>query len=423
MVEGFSISKYLMRNAVLAGVGAGVIGWVALGVNGVHGMNMGISIILITVAGIFLGLAIGFANYRRFVAPVGSLVVHLHGLAQGQLDATLDPESVGQLRPVARSLNEMAGAWHTLITSVLKSARQISAVAQELTAHAEEGHSSSNHTMDVMTAIASHSERQRQSATEYADTLRQTVIGITSVAATSDNAANLSRLASDEASRGRSQILDALSQMQSIRESVEGLGSAVSRMNDHAKQVSDVTEIITGIASQTNLLSLNAAIESARVGEAGRGFAVVATEIRKLAEQSQSAAQDIGSRITLMQSDAHRSTTALTRVTEEVQAGIRVATEAGSAFTQIHDFSQRVASETQIGSESTATIAQSSHDVTEHIRDWATDAVSVATRAQDVLTAIQGHLQANRDIAVTAQSLADLSMQLEALVAGVTAKR
>ncbi|MCY0901336.1 MAG: hypothetical protein OWU32_04010 [Firmicutes bacterium] len=106
-----------------------------------------------------------------------------------------------------------------------------------------------------------------------------------------------------------------------------------------------------------------------------------------------------------------------------MQAGIRVATEAGSAFTQIHDFSQRVASETQIGSESTATIAQSSHDVTEHIRDWATDAVSVATRAQDVLTAIQGHLKANRDIAVTAQSLADLSMQLEALVAGVTAKR
>jgi len=423
MVEGFSIGKYLLRNAVLAGVGAGVIGWAALGVNGVHGLHMSISLILIAVAGICLGLAIGFANYRRFVAPVGSLVVHLHGLAQGQLDATLDPESVGQLRPVARSLNEMASAWHTLITSVLKSARQISAVAQELTAHAEEEHSSSAHTMDVMTSIASHSERQRQSATEYADTLRQTVIGITSVAATSDNAANLSRLASDEASRGRSQILDALSQMQSIRESVEGLGSAVSRMNDHAKQVSDVTEIITGIASQTNLLSLNAAIESARVGEAGRGFAVVATEIRKLAEQSQSAAQDIGSRIALMQSDAHRSAAALTRVTEEVQAGIRVATEAGSAFTQIHDFSQRVANETQIGSESTATIAQSSHAITEHIRDWATDAVSAATRAGDVLTSIQGHLESNRDIAVTAQSLADLSMQLEALVAGVSAQR
>lgn len=416
MTREFSLLRYLLRNAISAGIGAGLIGYAVLQSNAVGGLHEGLSEIFVVCCGILLGVAIGIANYRRFVVPIKGIIQHVAVLSSGRLQDKIDPGTVGHLSSVAASMNSMADAWIGVIHKVLASSQEIAAVAVQLADSAEAGTRSSEHTMDAMTEVASQAERQLHEASTHAKSLLQVADRIAEVASSTDSVALLSQEAVTHASLGSERILRALSQMDSISQSVEHLGQAVNRMGDHSNQIGKITSIITSIAEQTNLLSLNAAIESARAGEAGRGFAVVAAEVRKLAEQAQRSAHDIADLLELMQADAGHSAKALRSVTQEVQVGMQVTGQAGSAFSDIRSFAERVASQTQEESAATTAISQNALEVSAHVQTFAEFTEQSAHQAKKVLQTTSTHVSSMQEIAASASDLATLASKLQTLV-------
>ena len=109
-----------------------------------------------------------------------------------------------------------------------------------------------------------------------------------------------------------------------------------------SKQIGEIVSVIDNIAEQTNLLALNAAIEAARASEQGRGFAVVADEVRKLAERTTKATAEISSTIKTIQTDIHKAVATMNEGTTEVEAGVKLANEAGQALRQVVEGSQKV---------------------------------------------------------------------------------
>ena len=135
---------------------------------------------------------------------------------------------------------------------------------------------------------------------------------------------------------GIKQVDHAVSLMNDIQNDVSNTGEMIDILGHKSRQIGQIVEVITNIARQTNLLALNAAIEAARAGEQGRGFAVVADEVRKLAEQSQTAAKEIAKIIGDIQCEITQAVQAMDKSGKEVKEGVRVVVASKVAFEVIY---------------------------------------------------------------------------------------
>jgi len=156
--------------------------------------------------------------------------------------------------------------------------------------------------------------------------------GIQQVATNTNLVAGKSAQAAETAKEGGKSVEKAVNQMTKIEQTVNNSSQVVATLGARSKEIGQIVDTISGIAGQTNLLALNAAIEAARAGEQGRGFAVVADEVRKLAEQSHDAAKRISTLISEIQGDTDKAVVAMSEGTREVKIGTEVVTTAGNAF-------------------------------------------------------------------------------------------
>ena len=230
-------------------------------VNGEADSSLQMIRILLLVA-VVTGLLMAFTATRSVTVPVTALAAHLSDLAAGGGDLTkrMRVKSTDEIGQMASSLNSFLEKLEKIIIEVKGGASAIAGAAQQ---------------------VASSSSSLSQGTSEQAASAEETTSSLEEMSASINQNAENSRQVEQVASKG-------------AREAEES-GKAVNHTVDAMKSITEKIEIIDEIAYQTNLLALNAAIEAARAGEHGKGFAVVATEVRKLAERSQSAAKEISS--------------------------------------------------------------------------------------------------------------------------------
>ena len=216
-----------------------------------------------------------------------------------------------------------------------------------------------------------------------------------------------------ETQEGREMLNDLVRGVERIAAGAMQVAGAVQELYDGSKRIADINEVITNIAGQTKLLALNAAIEAARAGEQGRGFAIVAEEVRKLAEESESAAQQISGIISNNSAQIQTAFDLTKEQQAEVKENVAQVKEAGGKFDTIAALIQSLAAEIEkiaVASQETRTGAESSMAAIEKLHEISH---IIHQEANDVSALAEEQAASNTEIAASTGTLSTLAEELK----------
>jgi twitching motility protein PilJ len=256
------------------------------------------------------------------------LLDEMGDLADGDLtvSATVTEDITGA---IADSVNYTIDALRSLVQQINTTTLQVASAAQETQATAL-------HLTDA-------SDHQAQQITEVSTAITQMAGSIEQVSKNASQSSDVAAQSVTLASQGNEAVKKAINGMDTIREQIQETSKRIKRLGESSQQIGDIVELINDIAEQTNILSLNAAIQAAMAGEAGRGFAVVADEVQRLAERSSNATKQIDALVKTIQSDTNEAISSMERSTTEVVSGAKLSQDAGTSLEQIEAVSLQLA--------------------------------------------------------------------------------
>jgi methyl-accepting chemotaxis protein len=211
---------------------------------------------------------------------------------------------------------------------------------------------------------------------------------------------------------GNKQIQEAVVQMNVVRSTVGESHEAIRQLGTRSEEVGHIIAIITGISTQTNLLALNAGIEAARVGEHGKGFAVVAAEVRKLAEQTRIAAEQVAQLIGSMRGDITRAVESMARGANEVEKGVHSVSESGERFDAITKEIANVNIQIQEVAAAAEQMSASCEEVSATVEQLAHIAQDAAKNSQNVAAASEEQLASMEEISSSSAALSSMVQEL-----------
>ena len=266
-----------------------------------------------------------------FNKPITALIDRIKDIAQGEGDLTqrVKVNSKDEIGQLGSWFNQFVQKIHDVVAEVGGVTREVASAATEIAASSEEMSQGMNDQIQQVTQIASAIEEMSTSVVE--------------VARKSGEAANNATESGNVAQEGGMVVEQTIEGMRGISEAVTAGAASVAELGKRGEQIGKIIDVINDIADQTNLLALNAAIEAARAGEHGRGFAVVADEVRKLADRTTKATEEIGESIKAIQAETGEAVQRMNTGTDQVTKGVESATEAGESLKKIVNGAQEVA--------------------------------------------------------------------------------
>ena len=369
-----------------------------------------------------IAILIMFFFARSLVKPLESAVKQAKKIAEtGDLSEEVRVDtSIIEIRQVAEAVNEMTRSVDTAVRSILDVARRTLTRAQDLSAAAEESEASAKEVLEM-------ANRALRNAQDSAASVEQTNAGAEEVSAGAQSGAKAAAAASErtaEIAKATEKGGDAVDQMASLITQVSAsgdqVGSAIAELSNTVSGISGFVATITQIADQTNLLALNAAIEAARAGEAGRGFAVVAEEVRKLAEDSNRAASEVGKLI----GDIAGRTEAATRdqkgSAEKVKQLVDRARETKSAIDDVVAKVSVISDNVQSIAATMQEQSASSQEMTAGMDHVAKSGQEIAEQMEAINASMKEQSHATESITESAQEMVALSEELQKAVARFT---
>ncbi|GLQ30572.1 methyl-accepting chemotaxis protein [Litoribrevibacter albus] len=256
------------------------------------------------------------------------LLDEIADLADGDLttQATVTEDFTGA---IADSINFAVDQMRGLVSAINETAVQVSAAAQETQATAMH--------------LAEASEHQAQEIAGASAAINEMAVSIDQVSANAAESSAVAERSVAIANKGAEVVQNTINGMDTIREQIQETSKRIKRLGESSQEIGDIVSLINDIADQTNILSLNAAIQASMAGEAGRGFAVVADEVQRLAERSAAATKQIESLVKAIQSDTNEAVISMEQTTSEVVTGARLAQDAGVALEEIETVSKNLA--------------------------------------------------------------------------------
>ncbi|MBM7609782.1 methyl-accepting chemotaxis protein [Lysinibacillus composti] len=373
------------------------------------------TLIVIGIAMLIGGVLIYFI-IRSIVTPINELKEKAINLSNGDLTETIKVKSTDEIGQLGQAFVDMQDNLISLLRNIEQNAEQVAASAQQLTASSEETSAATQQVSTSIQHVSESAEKQKESVDASVHSLEEISDGAVHIAEFSSKVTELTKDATQHAQEGGESVGKMVNQMEAIQESVLNSHKTIQSLIERSKQIDSILKIITGIADQTNLLSLNASIEAARAGEHGKGFAVVANEVKKLAEQSRESVGDIQEIISAIQNDTENTVTNMTNITKQVENGVEFSNDAVTKFYGIIESLNKVTPQME---EVSATIEQTSaaiQETTARANENAEIAEVNAAASEEVAASAEEQLAAMEEISSSAQSLTEMAEELRILI-------
>ena len=258
---------------------------------------------------------------RNIKSAVGDVNDTLVALATRDLTAHTRYEGGDEFGQIARNLNNMAQQIREVIQEIGSAAAQVATAAEEASA--------------VAVQTSQNVAQQRLGTDQVSTAINEMSATVRDVARSTTEAAEMSRQVNDSTVQGKAEIENTVRLVQALSAQAEQTAGLIQELKRESDGISSVLDVIRGVAEQTNLLALNAAIEAARAGEQGRGFAVVADEVRQLAQKSQDSTVSIQQMISNLQNGSDRASRSMQDTLDKAQAGAGNVVKAGELLVRI----------------------------------------------------------------------------------------
>jgi methyl-accepting chemotaxis protein len=348
------------------------------------------TLIVTLMVGLAICLAIALLFPPMVTKPINRANTTLSNLASGDGDLTLrlKVEGKDEIGTLASNLNEFLDKLHDLISKLAKTSSQVSESASEL--------------YDLNADAQKKIVTQHSSIDMVATAMNEMSATVQDVAKSASIAANAAHKADDDAQQGKQLVNSSADSIQDLAKDVDRAADAINALAEDTDAVGTVLDVIRGIAEQTNLLALNAAIEAARAGEQGRGFAVVADEVRTLAGRTQESTTEIQAIIERLQECAQNAVSVMSTGKTNAQTSVDRAGSAGESLVAITDAVTSISDmNTQI-----ASAAEEQSSVTEEINR---NIVEISATADETS-------QISSEASQNSQTMANYAKELDKIV-------
>ena len=368
-------------------------------------------LIIATLMGIFSWWIIG-----RTLRPLRRTITAIQEIANGDMRGESLPETEDEIGELAASANVMRDKLRNLLLGVNKSTNSVTESAEMLKEQARQTQLSIQMVADSAVHLADGTNQQVRIVTDLQNSTVRMREHMHELHAGAKVMAETAQQSKDKAADGRKTVGQAVAQIKNIAEQVKVSADVVGTLGKRSSEIGSIVETISNIAGQTNLLALNAAIEAARAGEAGRGFAVVADEVRKLAEQSALAAQNITQLVNDIQRDTDMAVESISEGSQSVSDGAAIVTATGEAFRLIEEQVELLNGTVERSTEAIETLNAATHELADNM-ERVMDSSRVATdEAQSVSAATEQQAAAMHEISDANNHLAELARTLSAEV-------
>ncbi|SFL65114.1 methyl-accepting chemotaxis protein [Paenibacillus sp. 1_12] len=371
-----------------------------------------ISIAIALASLLLLGLLMALIVWKVIVNPLNHIISILKSLAEGDFTHTVPVRSKDEFGVMAEHFNVMIQKLRQLLQLVSDLSMSAGATSQELSASAEETTRATETIVEAIQEVATGSETQEQQAYDSSRAMDEMTQGMSRIASSTVNVAEAAKGIMGQTEKGNLRIHDAVQQMEVVRSTVSQSEAAITRLNTKSEEIGSIIGVITNISTQTNLLALNASIEAARVGEQGKGFAVVAAEVRKLAEQTKLAAENVSQLIHDVTQETSLAMNAMGQSTLEVVKGVASVSESGQLFEAITKEMSGVNQQIDEVSAAVQQISASSEQVASSIDRSARIAKDSSANSQSIAASSEEQLASMEEISSSAEALSALVQEL-----------
>ena len=360
-----------------------------------------------------LTVGIGYYFYRLIGGFLSQFLDVSQRVYRGDMTVNLDYDTQDEFGKIANSYNDTLGKIRSITAEIQKIANELTHSAETMSTGVNESAQVVNSIAVSINDIAELSMSQNKNVDTASSALDNIVNSVNDVADLAKQTADKANDVGTTVTQGIEGINVIVQHMDRIETMVRTSADQVDTLGHRSEEIGQIVETIVSISGQTNLLALNAAIEAARAGEHGRGFAVVAEEIRKLAENSQDAAQHIAELIGTIQDETKKAVEAMHNGNKGVRQGTDVVKDAMGEFSQVTGMVDSMVEQMAQVADHIHQVSAESNNVVEATSQVTNDSNKIASETQQVSAASEEQSATMHELAGENTKLADMAKRLQ----------